>query len=56
MPQEKRDPMSGAKLFIPTTFEKSLIQQRHELKNSLAEVEAMKAELKSILEQAKKTL
>lgn len=51
----KRDPQSGAKIFVPTDHEKSILRQSRELKKSLAEVEAMKSELQSLIEQAKRT-
>jgi hypothetical protein len=53
MPLEKRDPRSGAKIFVPTHFEKATIQQQRDLKKSLAEVEAMKAELKELIDKFK---
>lgn len=55
MPMPKRDPQSGAKIFVPTDHEKSILRQSRELKKSLAEVEAMKSELQSLIEQAKRT-
>lgn len=54
MPLEKRDPRSGAKLFVPTEFEKATIKQQRDLKKSLAEVEDLKAELKALIEQVKR--
>lgn len=54
MPFEKRDPHSGAKIFVPTPTERSTIQQARELKRQLDEVAVMKAELKSLIEQYKK--
>lgn len=54
MPFEKRDPHSGAKIFIPTPSERAMVKQARELKKGLAEVEAMKAELQKLLDQAKK--
>lgn len=54
MPMPKRDPQSGAKIFVPTDFEKSTIRNARELKKSLAEVDAMKVELKSLIEQMKR--
>jgi hypothetical protein len=53
MPLEKRDPRSGAKLFVPTAFEKATIQQQRDLKKSLAEVEDLKAELKELINKFK---
>lgn len=55
MPIPKRDPQSGAKIFVPTEHEKSILRQGQELKKSLAEVEEMKAELKVLLEQFRRT-
>jgi hypothetical protein len=54
MPTEKRDPQSGAKIFVPTPTERATVQQARELKKQLAEVEAMKQELRSLIEQYKK--
>ena len=54
MPIEKRDPRSGAKIFVPTASERATIRQSRELKKQLKEVEEMKKELKQLIEQYKK--
>lgn len=51
---EKRDPGSHAKLFIPTQAERSVIARQKKLKEDIEEVEALKAELKSLIANAKK--
>ena len=54
MPLEKRDPVSKAKLFIPTNRELSLIHDQRRLNKSLEEVENMKKELQSLMDSLKK--
>lgn len=54
MPVEKRDPHSGAKIFVPTPTERATVQQARELKKQLAEVEVMKQELQKLIDQIKK--
>jgi hypothetical protein len=54
MPMERRDPGSGALIFVPTQSEKTTIQQSRELKQKLEEVDAMKLELQSLINQLKK--
>jgi hypothetical protein len=54
MPVEKRDPKSGALIFVPTSSERATIQQSRELQKKLAEVDMLKEELQSLIEQYKK--
>lgn len=54
MPTEKRDPNSHARLFIPTTTEKSFLSGTRKLKQDLEDVGKLKAELTEILAQVKK--
>lgn len=54
MPTEKRDPNSHARLFIPTTTEKSFLSGTRKLKKELEDVSKLKEELLDILAQAKK--
>ncbi len=53
MPAERRDPASKARLFIPTTRERSLIRDQRQLTRSLEEVEKMKQELQNIMNSLK---
>ena len=53
MPTEKRDPHSGAKLFIPSASERATIANARKLQKELIEVEDLKKELKALVEQAK---
>lgn len=53
MPREHRDPHSKARLFIPTAAEKAHVQRQRELKQSLEEVNSLKAELKDLVESIK---
>lgn len=54
MPTEKRDPNSHARLFIPTTTEKSFLSGTRKLKKELEDVSKLKEELLDILAKAKK--
>jgi hypothetical protein len=54
MPHEKRDKHSKARLFIPTQSEKTLVNSQRQLNESIEELDAMKAELQKILDEAKK--
>lgn len=53
MPHEMRDPVSKARLFIPTTSEKAHVQSRKELKQNLEDVSKLKKELEAYLELLK---
>ncbi|AIW03303.1 hypothetical protein CPT_Mater146 [Bacillus phage Mater] len=53
MPLEHRDPVSKAKLFIPTNRERSLVLDQRRLKESLSDVDKLKAELQELLNKAK---
>lgn len=53
MPAERRDPASKARLFIPTTRERSLVRDQRQLTRSLEEVEKMKQELQDIMNSLK---
>lgn len=53
MPKEVRDHRSGARLFVPTASERAHIQQQRELKQSIEEVNKLKAELKELAESLK---
>jgi hypothetical protein len=55
MPLEKRDPVSKARLFVPTQQERSLVNSQKALTKSMQEVEAMKRELKEMIEKIKGT-
>lgn len=52
MPVEKRDPHSGAKIFVPTSTERATVQQARELKKQLAEVEELKQKLYKLIGEA----
>lgn len=54
MPLEKRDPTSKARLFIPTNSERALVTSQRELNKGLEEIEAMKKELREMLDSGKK--
>ena len=54
MPLEKRDKHSKARLFIPTTRERSLITSQRQLDEDLAVVAKMKAEVEELLKSLKK--
>ena len=54
MPIEKRDHVSGAKLFIPTSSERATLQNARKLKQELDEVGKMKEELAKLIEEAKR--
>lgn len=53
MPLERRDKHSKARLFIPTTRERSLIQSQRLLNERLSEVDKMKAEVQELLQRLK---
>jgi len=53
MPLEKRDKHSKARLFIPTTRERSLIQSQRLLDKKLTEVDQMKKEVQELLKKLK---
>jgi len=53
MPHERRDPVSKARLFIPTVSEKSHIQSQRQLKKDLDEVAKLKKELEGYLDLLK---
>ncbi|QZA69672.1 hypothetical protein 035JT004_174 [Bacillus phage 035JT004] len=46
MPLEKRDPVSKARLFIPTNAERSLVRSQTLLNEKLKEVDALIEKLK----------
>lgn len=49
MAHEHRDPVSKARLFIPTASERAHVQGQKELKKSLEEVAKLKKELEGYL-------
>lgn len=53
MPLEQRDPESKARLFVPTTSERAMIKSQRQMNESLEELDAMKKELREILDAAK---
>ena len=53
MPLERRDKHSKARLFIPTTRERSLIQSQRLLDKKLTEVDQMKKEVQELLKKLK---
>jgi riboflavin synthase alpha subunit len=53
MPLEKRDKNSKARLFIPTTRERSLINSQRLLDKKLTEVDQMKKEVQELLKKLK---
>jgi hypothetical protein len=53
MPLERRDKNSKARLFIPTTRERSLIQSQRLLDEKLSEVDKMKNEVQELLKKLK---
>ncbi|QQO40587.1 hypothetical protein 015DV002_150 [Bacillus phage 015DV002] len=53
MPAERRDPASKARLFIPTTRERSLVRDQRQLTQSLEEVEKIKQELQNMMDTLK---
>jgi len=53
MPFERRDPVSKARLFVPTASERALVKSQKELNKSLTEIEKMKQELRQMLNEAK---
>lgn len=54
MPLEKRDPESKARLFVPTTSERTLRESQRKLNESISEVEQMKRDLKKLMDQFNK--
>jgi hypothetical protein len=55
MPLEKRDPVSKAKLFIPTSREQHLVKTQKALDQGVADVEELKKELEELIKNAKKS-
>lgn len=53
MPFEKRDEVSGAKLFIPTASERAIRESQRQLNQELEDVAKLKKELQQIIAQAK---
>jgi len=53
MPLEKRDKHSKARLFIPTTRERSLLESQRLLNEELSEVAKMKKEVQELLKKLK---
>lgn len=53
MPVEKRDPVSKAKLFIPTASERSFRQKQRKLDEGLKEVDQMKKDLQKMMKDMK---
>lgn len=54
MPIEKRDYNTGALLFVPTQSEQSTKETSLKMQKGLKEIEDMKSELRSLLDEAKK--
>ncbi|AYJ75963.1 hypothetical protein BSP14_088 [Bacillus phage BSP14] len=55
MPMERRDPVSKARLFIPTTSERALVKSQRQLSKSLEEVDSLKKELQKLIGEVKRT-
>lgn len=54
MPIEKRDPVSKAKLFVPTTSERTFRQSQRDMQKGLEDIDKMKKELQNLIDKAKK--
>lgn len=54
MAHEKRDPVSKARLFVPTHSERAHVQSRKQLKQDMEDVAKLKKELEGYLELLKK--
>lgn len=53
MPLERRDKHSKARLFIPTTRERSLLESQRLLDRKLSEVDQLKDEVQELLKKLK---
>jgi hypothetical protein len=53
LPIERRDPVSQARLFIPTVQERKFMTSQKKVEQTLQELEIMKAELQAILDSHK---
>lgn len=53
MPIEKRCLSSGAKLFVPTPSERAIHAQARKYKEELEDIQQMKQELQTLIDQAK---
>ncbi|AHJ87529.1 hypothetical protein Bp8pC_098 [Bacillus phage Bp8p-C] len=51
MPLEKRDPVSKARLFVPTARERSLVQSQRLLDAKLEEIEKLEKKLNKLIEK-----
>lgn len=51
MPLEKRDPVSKARLFVPTARERSLVQSQRLLDAKLEEVTELEKKLNKLIEK-----
>lgn len=54
MPIEQRDYNTGALLFVPTQSENATKENALKMQKGLKEIDAMKSELQSLIDEAKK--